>query len=412
MWNIKEIKDQKIYVVEKLKNCINPQEQEKLELTLANYLTMLDNSGTIRYTKIPNIIDNFINNKLSLKRNQKINKLSALQTAYGELNDDYVSFLLELCNNIIQTDNEYGINLKNIDEKDIATGTSNDNKCIPMEYNHQYNPTLEELKQASKSFYQILGDEELTDKATKVMKDDSCFNISDTFRNGYERVGGIAFFDRIFDKTYIDIRKSNDLFEYQAFNHEVMHGIDYLMNKNQLPSKYYEGFQEVPTYTIDYFFIDYLETLNFPEDEVHKLRAKKDYYLQNLAMNTKFNIDEELRMNYINGPNGKGYIEAGEKLHFGIPEIKNFLKDQKYRAHMGHLLELEAGVVSYGLYKQIKENKEMGLNSLKELMRNPLPKDQIPDFSFINLDNDTLLDLSKEIGTFGHEKTVSSASMK
>ena len=48
----------------------------------------------------------------------------------------------------------------------------------------------------------------------------------------------------------------------------------------------------------------------------------------------------------------------------------------------------------------------MGLNSLKELMRNPLPKDQTPDFSFINSDNNTLLDLSKEIGTFSLENGI------
>ena len=406
MWNIKEIKDQKIYVIEKLKNCINPQEQERLELTLVSYLTMLDNSGTIRYTKIPNIIDNFANNKLSLKRKKKINKLQFLEVNYGKPTDDYVSFLMELCDNILQT-------------KDCYTSDEDFSQC---------NPTLEELKQTSKSFYQSLGDEEILTKANKVLEDDSCFTITDTVRKGYERVGGIAFQDSVFDKTYISVVKSNNLFEYQALNHEVMHGIDFLMSKNKMPSKYHEGFHEIPTYTIDYFFIDYLESLNFPKREVQQLRINKDSYLQGLAASTKFRIKEEMRMKYADSLRGYSdshghseeiYIDNPNNLHFSAYEVKDFLKESKFC--LGKLLELESGVVSYGLYKQIKENKEMGLNSLKELMRNPLPKDQIPDFSFINLDNNTLLDLSKEIGTFslenGHNieeapKAASSAPVK
>ena len=399
MWNIKEIKDQKIYVVEKLKNCINPQEQERLELTFASYLSMLDNSGTIRYTKIPNIIDNFTNNKLILKRKEKYEKLQFLQTDYGKLTDEYVSFLMELCNNVIQT-------------KD---------SCTKIEDFSPYNPTLEELKQTSKSFYQSLGDEEILTKANKVLEDDSIFTITDTIRKG-EEFGGATIKDYVFDKTYICILKRNDLFEYQAFNHEVMHGIDFLMNKNQLPSKYYEGLHEIPTYAIDYFFIDYLESLNYPEEEVQKLRVYKDVYLQFLASNTKFHIKEEMRMGYYEGSHGyndETFIDNPQKTDFSAYKVKDYLMGSKF--YLGKLLEVESGVVSYGLYKQIKENKEMGLNSLKELMRNPLPKDQIPDFSFINLDNNTLLDLSKEIGTFslenGHNieeapKAASSAPVK
>ena len=67
------------------------------------------------------------------------------------------------------------------------------------------------------------------------------------------------------------------------------------------------------------------------------------------------------------------------------------------------LLELEAGVVSYGLYNQIKMNKQRGLDNLKKFMQNILPKSQTPNFSFIDLDNETLLKLSKQIGTYSKD---------
>ncbi len=47
--------------------------------------------------------------------------------------------------------------------------------------------------------------------------------------------------------------------------------------------------------------------------------------------------------------------------------------------------------MAYGLKEQIKANKQKGILYLKEFMRSIIPKNQTPDFSYIGLTNDKLL---------------------
>lgn len=67
---------------------------------------------------------------------------------------------------------------------------------------------------------------------------------------------------------------------------------------------------------------------------------------------------------------------------------------------MKHLLELESGVIAYGLYQQAKGSKEIGIDNLKQLMKFPLQKDKKPDFSNIGLTNEMILELSSSIGHY------------
>ena len=64
------------------------------------------------------------------------------------------------------------------------------------------------------------------------------------------------------------------------------------------------------------------------------------------------------------------------------------------------LLEIQAGIMAYGLKEQIRENKKIGISHLKQFMRNTIPKDQTPDFSYIGLSNDELLKYSDQIGNY------------
>ena len=64
------------------------------------------------------------------------------------------------------------------------------------------------------------------------------------------------------------------------------------------------------------------------------------------------------------------------------------------------LLELESGIIAYGIYRQIEENFEQGLNTLKTFMKTTLPKDKKPDFSNIGLTEEKILNLSKEYGDY------------
>ena len=70
------------------------------------------------------------------------------------------------------------------------------------------------------------------------------------------------------------------------------------------------------------------------------------------------------------------------------------------------LLELESGVISYGLYTQIQTNKEQGLSNLKSFMKTIIPKTKTPNFSFINLDNQAIMDLSKQIGAYSMSNDI------
>lgn len=72
-----------------------------------------------------------------------------------------------------------------------------------------------------------------------------------------------------------------------------------------------------------------------------------------------------------------------------------------------HLLELESGIISYGIYKQICIDYNIGLNNLKIIIKNTLPKDKKPDFSNINLPDQVLLELSKEIGSYSKKHKIS-----
>ena len=116
---------------------------------------------------------------------------------------------------------------------------------------------------------------------------------------------------------------------------------------------------------------------------------QKDNYLQELSKLTQVQIKGALIRN-------KKYNDST------ISDIKEILNPQLIK----QLLELESGVISYGLYTQMGIDKEQGLSNLKSFMKNIIPKTETPDFSFINLDNQTIMDLSKQIGTYSMSNDI------
>lgn len=362
MWNIKDINSKKDYVIERLKHCTDSKEKERLELSLISYLALLDNSGTLRYTGFYNAMDKITQNKFSAKREQENAQLEQdlFFKEQAFLDDEYLQFLLNICNNIAETP------YVDFEESYISP----------------FNTNYKNILETSYGFYTDLGDQEILEQAKKVLTDESSINLAKTSRRGMTDCSGLTFNDYTFGKSYINLTKKNNLFDYQVANHEVMHGVDFYM-QNKLPSENYYGFHEVPTYTIDYLFIDYLESKGIDATEVQKLRMKKDNYLQELAKLTQTQIKGALiRNKKYNNPT--------------IDDIREILHPQLIK----QLLELQSGVISYGLYNQTKIDKQQGLDNLKKFMKNILPKTQTPDFSFIGLDNQTILDLSKQIGTY------------
>lgn len=369
MWNIKEIKEKKNYVAERLKNCNNPKEREVLQLSLISYLALLDNSGTLRYTAFYNAMDKITQNKFSEKKEQE-NAQIEQELFFKDgavISDDYLQFLLNICNNIAET------TYVDFDKSYIST----------------LNTDYESILNMSHNFYRNLGDSEILEKAEKLLNDESSINISKMSRRGMADCSGLTFNDYLFGKAYINLTKQNNLFDYQVANHEVMHGIDFYM-QNKIPSENYYGFHEVSTYTIDYLFIDYLESIGIDANEVKKLRMKKDNYLQELA---------KLTQTQIKG----GLIRNKKYKNPTIEDIRKVLHPQLIK----QLLELQSGVISYGLYSQIKIDKQQGLDNLKSFIKKIIPKSQTPDFSFIGLDNQTILDLSKQIGIYSMKNEIS-----
>lgn len=365
MWKIEEIKQKQEYVRERLNHCTDPKEKEKLELSLITYNELLSNSGTLRYTRIPNLLDKLTKDNFSNKKEKDLARLE-VELFFGDeayISDEYLNFLLQLCDRVSE---------REVPELDEAL-------FVPMVV------TKESLIELSKKFYASLQDEEILELASKVLNDESSMNFSHTARRGRSDCKGLTLNDYIFDKSYINVTSQNNIFDYQVFNHEVMHGIDFYMRK-KVPSENYYGFHEVPTYTIDYLFLDYLEENGLAPNQVQMLRCQKDNYLHLLATLTKTQIRSQLIREY------------------GVKNSKNPSMDQIRKILTvelkKQLLEIQAGIMAYGLKEQIRENKKIGISHLKQFMRNTIPKDQTPYFSYIGLSNDELLKYSEQIGNY------------
>lgn len=368
MWNIEEIKNKKRKIIHKLKECYDKKEREKLEFTLATYISMLDNSGTIRYTKFYNLMDKITKNTFTLvKPSTKliIKGESAVSKNKDYMDIDYLSFLLELCNNVSNTK-------KVIDDFSEITGS-------------KISFTNEDLIKISKLFYFNLGDKEIYEYAKKILDDKTALNFTGEFASYYKNACGITFFDYIYNKAYCTTMRNEVLFDLQANNHEIMHGIDFYI-KPKIPTENYYGFHEVPTYTIDYLFINYLDTLEFDKNEVQKLRLRKDQYLQSLAVQTNNQIKNQLVTK-----KGLFYLK-----NFKTEDVMEVITPRILR----NLLEIQSGVIAYGLSKQFDENYELGLNNLKTFMKTMISKNKRPDFSKIGLSESELINLSFEIGDY------------
>ena len=366
MWNIKNIKERKKYVEQRLKNCNDKKEKEKLQLSLLTYFYLLSNSGSIRYTKFYNFLDKISGNKFSLVKESKYAKMEN-KIVFGEMpimDSNYIKFLLQLLINITNQSS-----LEELSENELA----------------KINIQSENLKSISKNFYRQFGDEDIYKNAMKLLDDEESLNFTPIIRNGYSDFGGITVDDYIFNKAFCNVTQQNTYFDLQATNHEIMHGIDFYF-KPKLESEIYHGFHEIPTYTIDYFFINYLEEIGLDKEQTQKLRMQKDYYLYFLAKSAM--LDIRLKTTSLMKKINSGLDVSEEVMKIITPPI------------LTKMLEVESGIIAFGLYKQIIENRENGIENLKLILKNGVPRNQIPNFSYIGLSNEQLLNLSNELGSY------------
>lgn len=365
-----EIQKKKKYIIEKLKTEVDEFEREKLNSTLLSLMMLETNNDKLKNVKLFNLIGK-LSKGVSLERTtQKFDVIwSNLEEKFSSpIDNDYVMFLIQMANNLSQIQVQY-------DE--------DENELIPLQLSNEY------VVKLSRIFYQELGDNIINERAKKILDDPSHFGFTRSIPIGHELDYGMTFDDTIFNKPYITCQKLGNIMELQAFNHEVMHGIDFY-SMPKIASQIYYGFHEIPTYTIDYLFHDYLENMGIDKQQIDALRRKKLQYTQLTANRVLFQIQHRLnqKMGMKNAQNAT------------VEDIKSVITDNLLK----EILEMESCVIAEAMYRQISSNKEVGLKSLKTLMEHPLPRDKIPDFSFIGLNNNLLLEVSKNMALTSIEK--------
>ena len=343
MWNIREIIINKNIILERLKYCSDEEEKQMLEASLINNIILLEKSGKIS-SKLYKLID-----KITTPSFYAMDEYDRVFTTKIHMDDEYYSFLLELCNNVASTKRV------SLDEYDIDYIKFNEAK----------------IKMVAKSFFRQL-DEELYNKSKIIINDPSSMEFFIEKKKGKEDSYGLTINDYASNKCYIKVSIHDFIIDYQVFEHEVTHGIDFYLGKRNL-HKTYPGFIEVPTYTVDHLFINYLEEFGFNQNQVQFLRVIKDNYAQTLAEEIQEEIKKDIKKT------------SFENVNYSL---------------LRQLHELESCVIAYGLYKQIIYDKEYGINNLKSFMKREIPLNEKPDFTFIGLSDNKLLELSKEIGTF------------
>lgn len=369
-WNIEEVKKKQQYLLERLKHCTNPEEKERIELSLVSNISILNNSDSLRYTKFYNFMDRLTKDKFSLSKQSKYiemeKKLLFENDAY--IDESYLGFLLTLANNIAS----------DVEDTEILT---------------EFDISNEQMIEMSKKFYQTLGVPRIEQLSQKILSDPSSMNITNTNRKGFEDFMGITYNDYIFNKSYVKIQKTNTIFDFQSLNHEVMHGIDFYTHQ-KVPSKNYFGFHEIPTYTIDYLFLEFMNDLGFDEQQVAILQKRKANYLSSLAQITLLQLKTQLISNY-------GYKNS-------INPTYGMLQKALTPQILKQLLEIESGLIAYGLKMQIDVDKGKGLSNLVKIMSNDIPIDKKPDFSFVDLSDDTLLNISMNYNNINSINKVTS----
>ena len=368
-WNLSSIRKKKKYVLDRLK-CVNltDKEKEELEMSLIGYVCLLQTGVSKFASNLKNVLQKVTNGKLKLTKEEKYAKLEyeLVQNKGDYVDDDYLQFLLDLAQN-------------------IADGNTEEITFTKMEISDK------ELIDMSKKFYTELDDNDIKERALKTLDNPELLHIREGQLGEFENYGGLTIYDHVFDEAYCSVARENTIFDYQILNHEIMHSVDFY-SKKKLPSETYYGFHEVPTYTIDYLFIDYLEKQGFDKKEVQKLRMKKNDYLKSLANMTLLQIKLDL-------VRSKG-ISAYNDL--SVENVKEHISFQT----MKQLLEVESGLIAYGFYKQISIDKKRGIDNIKTFMEATISLQERPDFSNYGFTDEDIMSLSKEFDSYSQRPNI------
>lgn len=360
-FDIKDIKGKVAYAERLLsKNDLTPIERERIQHSLIGYYSILDISDSVYNRVITPFLDKLSKGKYSSNidsnRLCKTGEIVLDKDSYGLLTKDYLQVLINLASEIQKPQVEA--------TKFGAMPFSND-----------------DLKNITLSYYNSL-DPEMGQIISKIISTPGLINVSD-YRTR-KTLDGITFYDYINNVPYVNVSRAGTIEDAQVFTHELMHATDFVMQPKYYDSNYY-GFHETPTYCSDLLFADFIEANGVDANEVNNIRSERINYIRGLAYQALFQIRSKV---------GSDTYMSGD-----IDSIYNAVDEDILK----QLLEVQSGIMAVGLYNQIKNNKENGINNLKTFMSNTIPKTTTPDFSHIGLDYNTLMNICKNIKTSGFD---------
>ncbi len=149
--------------------------------------------------------------------------------------------------------------------------------------------------------------------------------------------------------------------------HEVGHGIHFILNPKFANNKYY-GFGEILPYTFELLLLDYLKENNLFENYINDRELYQTVYpiiLAKLAiysLTSKDNSDDKK-----------------EKLDYS--GIKNLTTIKSY-------------LIAKMLAEQYKKDKTNGIKTIKTLIKTPFLENETPNFEFLNISNEDILEKS------------------
>ena len=211
---------------------------------------MLDSSGTLCYTIFPKVVDILSNGKYSLYRKNKYDKLLNIKTS-GSVEYNEMIFLVNLLIKLADSGIDYKKEIFN--KIDI-----NENK----------------LMNVAMKYYEDFPDKEISHLALDVLKKTSNMNFTKNMRYKKDWISGNMYMDYTFNRTYVNIYIHSDINDYNSIVHEVMQCVDHLFN-SKIPTNYHNVVSEIPGYTSDFLFIDYLDNIELDGQEIEKLRKQK-----------------------------------------------------------------------------------------------------------------------------------------
>lgn len=366
MLNRKELKEKKKYLINKLKDKnITNEEYTKVCHSLMGILAILTENDNLINVRLFNKIDKLLFGLLTLLKNSHIVNIYDKVLIENNINlpDNYYYYLLQLLLNI--KDKSIDVNYNDLKPNYISD---------------------EQVIELSKLFYKNIGNEEISLYADKILNDSSHYGFTDSFSRESRHSLGVTVYDIVFNKTYTSVVRTGDISMCQAFNHEIMHGIDFYIAPHTVYDNYCY-FTEAVTYTIDYLYLDYLDDMGFDHNQVDLLRKHKNKLVIDNAEACFKEICRRLKDNKFTKDS--------------IKHIKNIIDE----GLLQRLLKIESSIIAYGLYKQVLLDKEKGLNNIYKLTKYQIPNNTTPDFSFIDLSKDKILELSREITSIDYLKS-------